>query len=159
VPPSSGRWLIGKLLPDYTALQPRRQPTSYSPPWKPQILILSACFQLPYMLSCVSPHLFELLKKLFGAVHDTTMESLRNLQPYPVLRMKCSASHDSDVSHERVALDGDFLRYLHRILFFCMLYMYIHCLLTITTVSQEKLWLNEVKSKSQEPQNLHPIFV
>jgi hypothetical protein len=65
------------------------------------------------MLSCVSPHLFELLKKLFGAVHDTTMESLRNLQPYPVLRMKCSVSHDSDVSLERVALDGDFLRYLH----------------------------------------------
>jgi hypothetical protein len=29
---------VGKLLPDYTALQPRRQPTSYSPPWKPQII-------------------------------------------------------------------------------------------------------------------------
>jgi hypothetical protein len=26
------------LLPDYTALQPRRQPSSYSPPWEPQIL-------------------------------------------------------------------------------------------------------------------------
>jgi hypothetical protein len=23
---------VGKLLPDYTALQPRRQPSSYSPP-------------------------------------------------------------------------------------------------------------------------------
>jgi hypothetical protein len=63
------------------------------------------------MLSCVSPHLLELLKKLFGTVHDTTMESLRNLQPYPVLRMKCSVSHASDIAHERVALDGDFLRY------------------------------------------------
>ncbi|PNF22199.1 SPRY domain-containing protein 3 [Cryptotermes secundus] len=63
------------------------------------------------MLSCVSPHLFELLKRLFGTVHDTTMESLRNLQSYPVLRMKCSVSHDSDVTHERVALDGDFLSY------------------------------------------------
>jgi hypothetical protein len=63
------------------------------------------------MLSCVSPHLFELLKKLFGTVHDTTMESLRNLQPYPVLRMKCSVSHDSNIAHERVALDGDILRY------------------------------------------------
>jgi hypothetical protein len=30
---------VGKLLPDYTALQPRRQPSSYSPPWEPQILI------------------------------------------------------------------------------------------------------------------------
>jgi hypothetical protein len=29
----------GKLLPDYTALQPRRQPSSYSPPLEPQILL------------------------------------------------------------------------------------------------------------------------
>jgi hypothetical protein len=46
--PSSGRYRpddggskdlrnVGKLLPDYTALQPRRQPSSYSPPWEPQI--------------------------------------------------------------------------------------------------------------------------
>jgi hypothetical protein len=27
-----------KLLPDYTVLQPRRQLSSYSPPWEPQIL-------------------------------------------------------------------------------------------------------------------------
>lgn len=71
------------------------------------------------MLSCVSPHLFELLKRLFGTIHDTTMESLRNLQSYPVLRMKCSVSHDSDVTHERVALDGDFLRYIESC--FCIL--------------------------------------
>jgi hypothetical protein len=32
---------VGKLLPDYTALQPRRQPSSYSPPWEPQILLRS----------------------------------------------------------------------------------------------------------------------
>ncbi|XP_069697406.1 SPRY domain-containing protein 3-like isoform X1 [Periplaneta americana] len=63
------------------------------------------------MLSCVSPHLLELLKKLFGTVHDTTMESLRNLQPYPVLRMKCSVSHDREITHERVAVDGDFISY------------------------------------------------
>jgi hypothetical protein len=65
------------------------------------------------MLSCLSPHLFELLKRLFGTVHDTTMVSLRNLQLYPVLRMMCSVPHDSDDAiHERVALDGDFLRYV-----------------------------------------------
>ena len=63
------------------------------------------------MLSCLSPHLFELLKKLFGTVHDTTMESLRNLQPYSMLRMKCSTSHDSSIAYERLALDGDILRY------------------------------------------------
>jgi hypothetical protein len=32
-------WNVGKLLPDYMALQPRRQPSSYSPPWEPQILL------------------------------------------------------------------------------------------------------------------------
>jgi hypothetical protein len=32
-------WNVGKLLPDYTALQPRTQPSSYSPPWEPQILL------------------------------------------------------------------------------------------------------------------------
>jgi hypothetical protein len=40
LPPSSGRWHIwnvGKQLPDYTAQQPRTQPSSYSPPWEPQI--------------------------------------------------------------------------------------------------------------------------
>ena len=63
------------------------------------------------MLSCLIPHLFELLKTLFGTVHDTTMESLRNLQPYCVLSMKCSVSHDSSTAYEQVALDGDILRY------------------------------------------------
>jgi hypothetical protein len=33
---SKDLWNVGKLLPDYTALQPRRQPSSYSPPWEPQ---------------------------------------------------------------------------------------------------------------------------
>jgi hypothetical protein len=40
---SKDLWNVGKLLPDYTALQPRRQPSSYSPPWEPQIL-LYFCF-------------------------------------------------------------------------------------------------------------------
>jgi hypothetical protein len=31
---------VGKLLPDYTVLQPRRQQSSYSPPWEPQILLM-----------------------------------------------------------------------------------------------------------------------
>jgi hypothetical protein len=30
-------WNVGKLLSDYTAQQPSRQPTSYSPPWQPEI--------------------------------------------------------------------------------------------------------------------------
>jgi hypothetical protein len=36
---SKDLWNVGKLLPDYTALQPRRQPSSNSPSWEPQILI------------------------------------------------------------------------------------------------------------------------
>jgi hypothetical protein len=32
-------WNAGKFLPDYTALKPRRQPSSYQPPWGPQILL------------------------------------------------------------------------------------------------------------------------
>jgi hypothetical protein len=36
---SKDLWNVGKLLPDYTALQPRRQQSSYSPPWEPQILL------------------------------------------------------------------------------------------------------------------------
>jgi hypothetical protein len=40
--PDDGRskvlWNTGKFLPDYTALQPIRQPSSYQPPRKPQVL-------------------------------------------------------------------------------------------------------------------------
>jgi hypothetical protein len=36
---SKDLWNDGKRLPYYTALQPRRQPSSYSPPWEPQILL------------------------------------------------------------------------------------------------------------------------
>jgi hypothetical protein len=32
-------WNVSKLLTDYTALQPKRQPSSFSPPWEPQILL------------------------------------------------------------------------------------------------------------------------
>jgi hypothetical protein len=30
-------WNLAKLLPDYTAQYPRRQPSSYSPPSEPEI--------------------------------------------------------------------------------------------------------------------------
>jgi hypothetical protein len=33
-------WNAGKLTPDYTALQPRRQPSAYQPSWEPQILLI-----------------------------------------------------------------------------------------------------------------------
>jgi hypothetical protein len=43
---SKNLWNVGKLLQDYTALQPRRQPSSYSPPWESQILLTSGCFSI-----------------------------------------------------------------------------------------------------------------
>jgi hypothetical protein len=36
---SKDLWNVGNRLPDYTMLQPRRHPSSYSPPWEPQILL------------------------------------------------------------------------------------------------------------------------
>jgi hypothetical protein len=39
-------WNVSKLLPDYTAQQPRRQSCSYSPLWEPQISLLQALFPL-----------------------------------------------------------------------------------------------------------------
>jgi hypothetical protein len=53
---SKDLWNVGKLLPDYTALQPRRQPSSYSPPWESQILLgkMSLQFEDIYGKSCSS---------------------------------------------------------------------------------------------------------
>jgi hypothetical protein len=39
---SKDPWIFGKLIPIYTALQPRRQPSLYSSQWEPQV-ILSLC--------------------------------------------------------------------------------------------------------------------
>jgi hypothetical protein len=44
-------WNISKLLPDYTVLQPRRQPSSYLPPWEPQILLRKVSSSLKIILS------------------------------------------------------------------------------------------------------------
>jgi hypothetical protein len=70
------------------------------------------------MLSCLNPHLIELLKKQFGTVHDTTKEILCNLQPYSVFKTKCSLAHYSawitvysGNAYEQAAVDGDILRY------------------------------------------------
>jgi hypothetical protein len=30
-------WSFGEFIPDYTVQQPKRQPSSYSPPWEPEI--------------------------------------------------------------------------------------------------------------------------
>jgi hypothetical protein len=59
---SKDLWNVGKLLPDYTALQPRRQPSSYSLPWEPQILISDLSH--PWYMFCQT-HLQTLISILF----------------------------------------------------------------------------------------------
>jgi hypothetical protein len=55
---SKDLWNVGKLLPDYTALQPRRQPSLYSPPWEPQILFMILnCWKIIELLLLV--HLWQ----------------------------------------------------------------------------------------------------
>jgi hypothetical protein len=42
-PDDGGRkhlWNVGKLLPDYTTQQPTTQPSSYWPPWEPEISLV-----------------------------------------------------------------------------------------------------------------------
>jgi hypothetical protein len=62
-------WNVGKLLPDYTAQHPRRQPSSYSPPWKPQISHFSDAFSIwngpNSRPDYTPPHLY----KLYTPVH------------------------------------------------------------------------------------------
>jgi hypothetical protein len=54
---SNKLWNVGKLLPDYTALQLRREPSSNSPPWEPQILLWRSsvslgCFPADIRTAC-----------------------------------------------------------------------------------------------------------
>jgi hypothetical protein len=53
---SKDLWNVDKFLPDYTALQPRRQPSSDSPPWKPQILKRLMCVHIIFNLSLTCHH-------------------------------------------------------------------------------------------------------
>jgi hypothetical protein len=62
---SKDLWNAGKLLPHYTALQPRRQPYSYSPPWEPQILLLYLYnrFWSLNFISCVVPQVVTFISE------------------------------------------------------------------------------------------------
>jgi hypothetical protein len=86
-------WNVGKLLPDYTVLQPRRQPSSYSPLWEPQILLLmllrwfSSSSIMDSLLRWTSPTTAEELvshlavSSIFSYNHQTKLR--RNRQPSP----------------------------------------------------------------------------
>jgi hypothetical protein len=45
-------WNVGKLLLDYTAQQPRRQPSSYSPLWEPQRYLIAIRARFTTYLIC-----------------------------------------------------------------------------------------------------------
>jgi hypothetical protein len=47
-------WNIGKLLPDYMVLQPRRQPSSYLPHWEPEILLPQMLEIQPISTQCTN---------------------------------------------------------------------------------------------------------
>jgi hypothetical protein len=75
-------WNVGKLLPYYTALQPRIQPSSYSPPWEPQILlILIWSFTCPLVSQVFSS------TQIFRVKFCTYFSSLKYMQhaPHPSL--------------------------------------------------------------------------
>jgi hypothetical protein len=63
LPPASGRcetiWNVGTTLPNYTVLQPRRQPSSYSPPWKPQILHTISIFRVEVTTDEIKKRLYH----------------------------------------------------------------------------------------------------
>jgi hypothetical protein len=58
-----------EVMPGYTTLQPRKQPSSYSPPWEPEILLTyfhSCIFEEPFFApSYARRHMFALSCFLF----------------------------------------------------------------------------------------------
>jgi hypothetical protein len=59
VAPSSQKFArirLNFLLPDYTALQPRRQPSSHSPSWEPQILPSYISIRLHFLKTSITVH-------------------------------------------------------------------------------------------------------
>jgi hypothetical protein len=49
-------WNVGKLLPDYRAQHPRRQPSSYSPPWEPEISQIVGLFNFVFYIAQITQH-------------------------------------------------------------------------------------------------------
>jgi hypothetical protein len=49
-------WNADKRLPDYTAQQPRKQPSTYSPPWEPEISPFGVSAVQPPLSTCFLLH-------------------------------------------------------------------------------------------------------
>jgi hypothetical protein len=52
-------WNVGKFLPDNMAQRPRRQPSSYSSPWEPEI---SPNYEMFIHINCLSPYFDKYLQ-------------------------------------------------------------------------------------------------
>jgi hypothetical protein len=89
-------WNVGKLLPDYTAQQPGRQPSSYSPPWEPEISnVWLTALQRTDWRKCVQNETYfrhtctshesnnaRILNKMSELFNDMTMTSVSNRTSY-----------------------------------------------------------------------------
>jgi hypothetical protein len=113
---SKDLWNVGTTLPDYTMLQPRRQPSSYSSPWKPQILLRKAVLYVRPICSCVSVNVdgsaisrshglegYQMLAKtkccLDGVVVGVCCASRLNVRSY-VLTLLCCICAGCGVLHQ-----------------------------------------------------------
>jgi hypothetical protein len=88
---------VGKLLPDYTVLQPRRQPSSYSPPWESQILLCQDV--MPWV-----PNIAAHCTQRTGAISLTDItirvQGIESAAPVRVLSPESCASQP--LSHEEL---------------------------------------------------------
>jgi hypothetical protein len=65
-------------MPDYTVLQPRRQPSSYSPPWEPQILLSPDRCPTPLVITLFFwLHWTELIELKITVIYQLLFTSFR----------------------------------------------------------------------------------
>jgi hypothetical protein len=72
---SKDLWNVDKLLPDYTALQPRRQSSLYALPWEPQISHLTShspclCQHKPFWI----PFVHQLCSSTYREAVDSQLK-------------------------------------------------------------------------------------
>jgi hypothetical protein len=108
----SSPWFVGKLLPDYTTLQPRRQPYSYSLLWEPQIL-LGKNRLVVYTITVSSLYSFVRCVRITAFFWGSVSESSELLQQFYMLFSRVSFCHSCISLHEvlQVKESGDFVRH------------------------------------------------
>jgi hypothetical protein len=87
-------WNVGKLLPDYTEQQPRRQPSSYSPPWEPEISHINifpydVAFNLIIFHVCPYKYIYKQMHKYFFYMKYSKWLLSTLIQPWSLGRPAC----------------------------------------------------------------------